>query len=155
LYTNYVMILAAIPAVAGFIGFSVIGLGGYFSSYRIPIASGIAHMVIDYLFSLGSVYVLALLIDAFAPTFGGEKNFLQAMKLAVFSSTAMWVAGVFQFLPAMAILSLLGLYGLYLLYLGLPVLMNVHEDNRAAYFVTISVLSLVVFVVIRAITALT
>ena len=46
LFTGYVMILAAIPAVAGFLGFSIVGLGGYLSTYRIPIASGIAHMVI-------------------------------------------------------------------------------------------------------------
>jgi hypothetical protein len=155
LFTNYVLILAAIPAVVGFVGASIVPLGGYLSSYRIPIPNGIAHMVIDYLFSLGSVYVLAVIIDGFAPTFGGEKNFLQSMKLAVFSSTALWLAGVFFILPAMSILYLLGLYSLYLLYLGLPLLMNVHEDKRVPYFVVIAVLGLVINVVIRAVAALT
>ena len=154
LFTNYVMILAAIPAVAGFIGFSIIGLGGYLSTYRIPIPSGIAHMVIEYLFSLGSVYIVALVVDGFAPTFGAQKNFPQALKLTAFSSTAMWLAGIFSILPAMMILSLLGLYSLYLIYLGLPLLMNVHEDNKAAYFMVIVVVSIAVNVVFRAITAL-
>jgi hypothetical protein len=155
LYTNYVMILAAIPAVAGFIGFSIVPLGGFLSKYGIPIPAGIAHMVLDYLFGLGSVYVLALIIDAFAPTFEGEKNLLQAMKLAVFSSTAAWLAGIFFILPALSILYLLALYSLYLLYLGLPLLMNVREDKHAPYFVVICVMTLVINVVARALTALT
>ena len=155
IYTNYVMILAAIPAVAGFLGFSIVPLGGYLSKYGIPIPAGIAHMVLDYIFGLGAVYILALIIDGFAPTFGGEKNFLQSMKLAAFSSTAIWLAGVFFILPALNILFLLGLYSLWLLWLGLPLLMNVHEDNRAQYFVVIAVLALVLHVVMRALTALT
>jgi hypothetical protein len=155
LYTNYVMILAAIPAVAGFIGFSIVPLGGILSKYGIPIPSGIAHMVLDYLFGLGSVYVLALLIDAFAPTFDAEKNMLQAMKLAVFSSTAAWLAGIFFILPALSILYLLALYSLYLLYVGLPILMNVREDKHAPYFVVICVMTLVINVVARGLTALT
>ena len=154
LFTGYVMILAAIPAVAGFLGFSIVGLGGYLSTYRIPIASGIAHMVIEYLFSLGSVYIVALVVDGFAPTFEAKKNFVQALKLVVFSSTAMWLAGIFSILPALMILSLLGLYSLYVLYLGLPLLMNVHEDRVIPYFMVIVVVSIAVNVVFRAITAL-
>jgi hypothetical protein len=154
LFTNYAMILAAIPAVAGFIGFSIIGLGGILSQYRIPIPFGIAHMVLGYLFSLGSVYVMALIIDGFAETFGAQKNFLQALKLAVFSMTAAWLAGIFSILPALMILNLLGLYSLYLLYLGLPVLMNVSEEKALPYFVVVVVAAIVLNVVIRAVTAL-
>jgi len=154
LFTEYAMILAAIPAVAGFIGNSIVGLGGYLSNYRIPIPAGIAHMVLEYLFSLGSVYIIALVVDGFAPTFGAKKNFLQALKLVVFSSTAFWLAGIFSLLPAMMILGLLGLYSLYLLYLGLPLLMNVHKDNTLPYFAVVVVASLVVNVVLFSITAL-
>jgi hypothetical protein len=155
LFTNYAMILAAIPAIAGFIGFSIIGLGGILSQYRIPIPSGIAHMVLGYLFSLGSVYVIALIIDALAPTFGGEKNFIQSLKLAVYSATPMWLAGIFSILPALMILNLLGLYGLYLLYLGLPVLKQTTEDKTIPYFAVVLITAIVVNVVIRGVTALT
>lgn len=154
LFTDYAMILAAIPAVAGFIGFSIIGLGGILSQYRIPIPSGLAHMVLGYLFSLGSVYVIALIIDALAPNFGGQKNFVQALKLSVFSATAMWLAGAFSILPALMILNLLGLYSLYLLYLGLPLLMNTPEDKALPYFAVVVIAAIVVNVIIRAVTAL-
>jgi hypothetical protein len=154
LYTNYVLILAAIPAIAGFLGFSIVGLGGIFSTYRVPIPSGIAHMVLGYLSSLVTVYLLALVIDGFAPTFDAQKNFLQAMKLAVFSSTPIWLAGIFALLPAFTILALLGLYGFYLLFLGLPLLMNTSADKAIPYFVVIVVIAIVLHVVVRAVIAL-
>jgi hypothetical protein len=154
LFTNYAMILAAIPAIAGFIGFSIIGLGGILATYRIPIPAGIAHMVLGYLFSLGSVYVIALIIDSMAPTFGGKKNFIQALKLSVYSATAMWLAGIFSILPAMMILNLLGLYSLYLLYLGLPILMEVPDEKAIPYFAVVVISAIVINVLIRGITAL-
>lgn len=155
LYTNYAMILAAIPAVAKFIGFSIVGLGGVLSAYRIPIASGVAMMIVGYILSLASVYVLALIIDALAPSFASEKNFVQSLKLAVFSMTAAWLAGVFAILPALSILGLLGLYSLYLLYLGMPVLMKTPQEKLIPYFVVVLIAAIVVNVVIGALAALT
>jgi hypothetical protein len=155
LYVNYAMILAAIPAVAKFIGFSIVGLGGLLSQYRIPIASGVALMVVGYVLSLASVYVLALIIDGLAPNFGSQKNFLQALKLAVFSMTAAWLAGIFSLLPALSILGLLGLYSLYVLYLGMPVLMKTPADKLVPYFVVVLIAAIVVHVVIGALAALT
>src|SRR4051812_38989770 len=84
LYTQYVMILAAIGPVAAFIGLSLVGMSGFGFSYRVPIGVGLAQMVMSYLLSLGAVYLMALIIDALAPTFGGEKNFMQAFKVAAF-----------------------------------------------------------------------
>jgi hypothetical protein len=155
LYTNYAMLLAAIPAVAHFVGFSVMGIGGWLSLYRVPIPSGIAMMVVSYLLSLGAVYVVALLIDALAPQFGSQKNFLQSLKLAVFSATPMWVSGIFAILPALGILQLLGLYGLYLLFLGMPVLMKTPEDKHVPYFVIVLIASIVIWVLVGAMMALT
>src|SRR4029078_11116845 len=102
--------------------FCVVGLAGGLSQCRLPIASGVAMMVVGYVLSLASVYVLALIVDALAPNFGSQKNFIQALKLSVFAMTAAWLAGIFSLLPALSILGLLGLYSLYVLYLGMPVL---------------------------------
>lgn len=148
LYTGYAIILAAIPAVASFIGLSVIGMGMFGISYHVPIAAGIAHMVVSYLLGLGSVYVLALIIDALAPNFGGEKNFMQALKVSVFSATASWLAGIFGIIPALSILSLVGLYSLYLLYTGLPILMRAPEDKAIPYTVVVIIAAIVLFVVV-------
>jgi len=147
LYTGYVMILAAIPAVASFIGFSIIGISTFMGSYRWPITTGITHMILQYVLNLGWVYVLALIIDALAPNFGGEKNFMQALKVSAFSPTAMWLAGIFSIIPAIAILGIVGLYSLYLLYVGLPRTMKSPEQQSMPYTIVVIVLGVVVFVI--------
>jgi hypothetical protein len=154
LYTSYAMILAAIPAVAGFIGMSIIGLGSMFGvSFRVSIAQGIAGMVVGYAMALGGVYVLALIIDALAPNFGGTKNMNQALKLAIYSATASWLAGIFSLIPALSILGILGLYSLYLLFTGLPLLMKSPEDKSMTYTIVIIVCAIVLGVVMAAISA--
>jgi hypothetical protein len=154
LYTQYIMILAAIGPVAAFIGYSLIGISGFGYSYRVPIAAGIAHMVMSYLLMLGSVYLMALVIDALAPTFGGEKNFMQAFKVAAFSPTAAWIAGIFSIIPALGILGLLGLYSVYLLYLGLPRLMKVPDEKAVPYLVVVVIAFIVVGAVIMTLSSL-
>ena len=104
-----------IPAVAAFIGYSFGGMG-----------MGLALIlgIFLYVFYCAAWYVEALVIDALAPTFGGQKNFPAALKVSAYSSTAAWLAGIFQLIPAISILAVLGLYSLYLLWLGLPRLMR-------------------------------
>jgi hypothetical protein len=149
LYTGYVMVLAAIPAVCYFIGFSIIGMG-----YRVPIANGVAHMISQYVLSLGLIYVFAILIDALSPHFGGEKNFIQSFKLAAFAPTAAWLAGIFYIIPALSILGLLGLYSLYLLYTGVPVLKRVSEDKAVPFVAIILIAAIVLGVLVNALAAL-
>ena len=107
LFTGYVMILAAIPAVCGFIGMSLIGMGGFGFSMRVPLLAGLANMAVSYVLSLVGVYVLALVINALGPTFGGTQNQGQALKVAVYASTAAMLGGVFSLLPSLAMLGLL------------------------------------------------
>lgn len=155
LYTQYVMILAAIPAVAAFVGFSFIGVSGFGYSYRVPVATGLAQMVLQYLLSLGAVYVMALVIDALAPSFAGTKSFAQALKVAAFFPTASWLAGIFYVIPALGILAIVGgLYSLYLLYLGLPLLMKAPEDKAVPYTVVVIIVAIVAMVIIGVISSL-
>ncbi len=151
IFSSYVVPLAAIPAIAGFIGLSLVGGSVMGVSFRVPIATGITGAVVRYVLSLVAVYVLALIIDALAPTFGGTRSSTQALKVAAYSSTAGWVAGIFMLVPALGVLGLLGLYSLYLLYLGLPVLMKSPQEKSAGYTVVVVVCAIVLFVVVGAI----
>ncbi|HEY3933107.1 MAG TPA: Yip1 family protein [Gemmatimonadales bacterium] len=153
LYTTYIIPLAAIQPVAMFIGFSLIGTSFLGSAFRLPISNGIEWAIAQYVGSLISVFIFALIIDALAPTFGGEKNRIQALKVATYSMTAAWICGIFAIVPSLAVLGILGLYSLYLLYLGLPVLMKAPQDKAIGYTVVSIVAGIVLFVVIRAITA--
>jgi hypothetical protein len=152
LYSGYIIPLAAIPAIAGFIGLSVLGYSILGTTIRYSMTAGIELAVLRFVGSLVMTYVLALIIDGLAPNFGGQKNRIQALKVAAYSSTAFWVAGVFAILPALAILGILGLYSLYLLYLGLPRLMKTPEEKAMGYTVLVIVCAIVVGVVVGAIT---
>jgi Yip1 domain len=149
LYKQYIMPLAAIGPVAGFLGSTIFGyrVPGV-GTFRAPIGQAFASMVVTYLLTLGAVYVLALIIDALAPNFAGAKNQLQALKVAAYSSTASWVAGIFSLIPGLRWLGFAGLYSLYLMYLGLPVLMKAPEEKALAYTILVILAALVLWLVI-------
>ncbi len=149
LYKSYIAPLAAIGPVASLIGLSVFGVSvPMLGTYRVPFGTGILHALVRYVLTLAGVYVLALLINALAPTFAGEKSESQALKVAAYASTAGWVAGIFGLIPALSALGILGLYSLYLLYLGLPVLMKVPQEKALGYTGAVVVAAIVLFAVI-------
>ncbi|HZD90430.1 MAG TPA: Yip1 family protein, partial [Pseudolabrys sp.] len=91
LFTNYVMILAAIPPICTFIGTTIIGFG----PFRIGIGAGLWHAIVSYVLSLIGVYVMAYVIDMLAGMFDGRKDLASAMKVSAYAPTAGWLAGVF------------------------------------------------------------
>ena len=154
-YSNYLIYLAAIPALAGFIGMSLIGMGGFGFSMRIPVLSGLLNMVVGYVLSLAMVFVLALIVDALAPTFGGTKSAISALKVVAYGSTAGFVGGIFGLLPSLSILGLLAaLYSIYLIYTGLPVLMKCPPGKAGAYTAVVIVCGIVLMVVMAAVSGL-
>lgn len=141
---SYVAIVAAIPVVCSFIGSSIIGVGPYRTGIFVGLIAGIVH----YVLSLIGVFVVAFVIDALAPPFGGRKDFNSAFKVAAYAPTAAWVAGVFALIPALSVLSILGLYSLYLFYLGLPLLMRTPADKAIGYVLAVIVAGIIVWVLI-------
>jgi len=149
IYTGYVLPLALIPAVAGFIGASLIGVSvPGLGTVRTGVGVGLASAILQFGLSLALVYAMALVIDALAPTFGGRKDMLSAFKVAAYSMTPTWLAGIFAIIPAISFLSLLGLYGIYLLYLGLPRLMRAPEDRAVAYTAVVVLAAVVLSIVL-------
>jgi hypothetical protein len=148
LITGYVVPLAAIGAVAGFVGGTIIGRSlPFIGTYRMPLATGLGLAVLTFVMAIVGVFIISLIINALAPSFGAEKNSIRALKVAVYSYTPAWVAGVLQVLPVLGILGVLaGLYGLYLLYLGLPRLMKCPEDKALGYTVVVVICAIVVTV---------
>jgi len=155
LYRGYLMWLAAIPAVCGFIGLSLIGMGVFGVTVRVPLLAGLGNMVVSYVLSLVGVWVFSLIVDALAPTFGGTRSKMQALKLAVYASTAAMLGGVFTLLPMLSMLGLLAaLYSIYLIYTGLPVLMKNAPEKSLVYTVVVLVAAVVIGVVFGAISSL-
>lgn len=138
LIRNYAVPLAAIGPIAGLI--SGVAFGDDDSVVGLLIAA-----VLGYGLALLIVFALGLIIDALASSFGGVSNRVQAMKTAVYSSTAGWVGGVGQLVPGIGwLLSLLAsCYGVYLLYLGLKAVMKSPQDKAVLYTVIV-IIALVV-----------
>jgi Yip1-like protein len=152
IYTSYIIPLAAIGPVASIIGLSLIGVTTIVGSFRLSIPYAIILALVSFALDLGSVYVVALIIDALAPSFASHKNFNQAFKVAAYCKTPAWIGGIFNLIPTLAILGgLLGLYSIYLLYLGLPPLMYTPPDKAVVYTVVIIVVMIVLFIIIGAI----
>jgi hypothetical protein len=152
LFTTYVAVLALIPALAGFIGTVLIGVTvPVIGTVRMPLLSGLFHAVFGYVLTFVIVYVVAIIVDALAPTFGGQKNFQNALKLTVYSYTPAWLAGIFLLIPGLRFLTLLSLYGLYLLYTGLPPLMKAPKDKALMYSLAVVVGALVLTIAVAAI----
>jgi len=133
LYTGYIMILAAIGPLAIAVGVGLFGMG-----------LGLALM--SYVVALVMTYALAWIVDALAPSFGGEKNLERSLQLVAYSFTAAWLAGIFHLLPVLgSLLSLAGsLYSLYLLYLGAPVMRKCAPEKAAGFTVVVVLCAIVV-----------
>lgn len=151
LYKSYILILAAIPAVAQFIGSMLIGASVPVRGVvRASFSWALGRAVVSYIFSLAMVYVLALIIKALAPNFSSQPDLVGAMKLAAYSMTPYFVAGILYIIPFLSWLVLLaGLYGLYVLYLGFKGgLMGTPPDKVMGYFILTLVVEIVLGVMV-------
>src|SRR5215475_16222914 len=147
LYREYIVVVAAVPAVCLFVKTSILGYAWHgFRVYRVGIAQGLTAAVVEYGVSLAMVYVLALIIESLAPSFAAQPNRVQALKLAGYSYTASWVAGCAQVLPGLyGLFALAGaIYSVFLLYLGLPATMKVLPERAAAYTTVTVIIALIV-----------
>ena len=147
---SYAAPLAAIGAIAGFIGGAIIGRTlPFVGTFRVPFGTALVAAIYMFGMALVGVFVLSLVIDALAPTFGGQKNSIQALKLAVYSYTPAWIAGVLQLSTVLSMLAIFaGLYGIYLLYLGLPTLMKSPREKSIPYTIVVLICAIVLSVVI-------
>jgi hypothetical protein len=154
LYKGYILWLAAIPPVFTFLKMTLIGSTVPFAgTYRLGMGVGLSQLILSYALSLAMFYVVALIIDALAPNFGGTRDRVQALKTIAYAYTASCVAGVAMILPLLALLIILAaaIYGIYLLYLGLPHTMKCPQDKAAGYTAVVIIVAIVLSLVIGAV----
>jgi hypothetical protein len=122
LYTGWIMILAAIGPIALLL-----------SLHSVQVA------IAQYVLSLIITFVLALIVDALAPSFGGTKNFIASLKLTAYSYTVAWLAGIFNLLGlAGSVLVLIAtIYAFYTFFLGAPVLGKASAEKALPFTLVI------------------
>ncbi|MGA2860268.1 MAG: Yip1 family protein [Steroidobacteraceae bacterium] len=153
LYSGYIVILAAIPAIVRFLSSTLIGVSvPFLGSYRLPITTGLTTAVLTYVLALVGTFIVALIVDALAPTFGAEKNRVQALKTVAYAYTAYWVVSIIGIIPGLGLLAALagGIYSVYLLNMGLPFTMKCPRDKAIGY----TAVSIVVAIIIGWVLAL-
>ena len=151
----HVALLAAIPAVARFLGDFLIGAAAEDGSVlRVTLDAGLAGAALDYAFSFVAVAVVALAIDLMAPWFGGRPRYADALKVAVYAFTPYWILGLFLVFPGLRFLTVFGVYALFLARSGLVRVMHARPDGALRYAAVATALAVAVTVAAAQATAL-
>lgn len=146
LILGYAAILALIAPIAMLLNLLLTPFGSYIFG-----AAGILikMLVIIYALALATPILLGFAIDLLAPSLGGTKNSVQAMKLAIYAGTAFWVAALALIIsPWLWVLGGIG-YGGYLIWLGLPTLMKVPADKAPAYTAAVVGIWVVLWIILQ------
>jgi hypothetical protein len=158
LLVGYVIPLAALSAVVSFLKMSVIGISiPFVGTIRTPLVSGLAAMILGFGFGLLGFFLFGFIINLLAPTFGGRRDFRQALKVAAYTATPVWVGSVLGLLPILSTLLQLAaaIYAIYLLYLGLPLVMQSARDRAAGYTAAVIVACILAGIVLGVLNYLT
>jgi hypothetical protein len=153
LWGKYILPLAAIGPLFITISWLVFGKPVALTSLTnpVPIATAITRGLAEYVLLLLSVFVLALLLSAVAPTFGGQKNDVQALKAAAYSNTSAWLGGAFSLIQALwPVKWIFYVYTFVLLFIGLPLVMKVPSQQSVAYSAVGVIIGFAMFLLVRA-----
>jgi hypothetical protein len=145
LFAKYAVILAAVPAAAGFIGYAIFGRPGLTGYVSVSLQENLRWTILSYILSLASVFLLAYIIDMLSPFFGAKRNLPDAVKIVVYSHTPSWAAGLLLIFPQLSMLVIgASLYSLYLLYTGMKSVKDVPPGRMAGYFAAAIFASIVI-----------
>jgi len=146
LVMSYLAPLAAAGAAAGFIGSVLLSsMLPFASAGRAAIPIALVTACLSFVLTIAGCYVIGLIINALAPTFGGRQDSAQALKLSVYAYTPALVAGVLAFIPLVgALFGFVGwVYSLYLTYLGVTPMMKSAPGKAPAYTIVVVICSVV------------
>lgn len=153
-FMRYVVPLAAIGPICGFIGGQVFGINAIIVRIHPSLMAGLATAITAYVLGLVGIFLVAWVANFLADKFGGQANYERAFRLCAYAYTAGWIAGVFNLVPALGILVLLAsLYGIYLFYLGVTPMMAVPKEKAAGYTAVTIIGVIVVYLLVAAVTA--
>lgn len=156
LYTGHVLILALIPALAGFFGTTQVGWQiGDGPITRLSTSSALSLSVLFYAAMLAGIFILGKFIDFFAATYNAEDRIPRGITMAAYTATPMFLIGVIAAYPNIWVNMIAGLiaiaYAVYLLYEGLPILMKIPAERGFMFSTAVLTVGLVMFVGLLAI----
>ena len=152
-FCSHVLILAAIPAIAGYIGTTQVGWSfGGFEVHKLTTQSALQIAIVTYVTMLVAVFSLGKAIHWMGQTYGSKHTLSQAIALAAYTATPLWLMGFFFLYPVLWFNMLVGLpalaYTVYLLYTGVPVMMSVSQERGFLFSSAVLAVGLVMLVAV-------
>jgi len=158
-YLSYVLILAAIPPVAGYLGTTQFGWQfGAREAVKLAPQSAMIIAVAYYLIMLVGVFTMGLIIQRMGQAYGTEQPLSRTVTLAAYTATPLFLIGIFELLPILWVNFLVGLpalgYSVVLLYTGLPIMMGISEEKGFLFSSAVLAVGLVTLVCMMVATAI-
>ena len=153
------IVLAAIPAVSGYIGTTQIG-------WRIG-AGDPVRLTHDTAIIIAFAYYLALLIGTLSigwaiqlmgKIYGTNQPLSRCVTLATYTATPLFLIGIIEIYPLLWLNMLIGVtvlaYTIYLLFTGLPIMMDIPPERGFLFSITVLGIGLIALVALITLTAL-
>jgi hypothetical protein len=158
-YCSHVLLLAAVPALAGYVGTTAVGWQVVSREvHRLTPESALSIAIVFYLAMLGGVLTVGKLIHWMGQTYGAKKTFPQCVALAAYAATPLFLCGLMLLYPVLWLNLLIGLpalaYTVYLLYSGVPVMMGVTRERGFLFSSAVLAVGLVMLVGLLAATVI-
>ena len=158
-YAVHVMILAAIPAISGFIGTTQFGWQiGAGDPVKLTLESAGLISILYYLAMLVGVFAIGWMIHWMGSTYGVDVPLSQCVVLAAYTATPLFLIGIMELDPVLWVNLVVGIvalaYTVYLLYSGVPIMMDISEDRGFLFSSAVLAVGLVAFVALLAVTAI-
>ena len=152
---SHVLLIALIPAVCTYVASTIIGWNlGVSDPLLLTKQSALMMSVSMYFGLIGGVFALAYLAFWMAKTFDAQPSYTQAIELAAYTATPLFMVGLAALYPALWFVMIVGLVGLtysvYLLYTGVPIIMNIPEEKGFIYASSVVTAGLVLLVALMA-----
>ena len=158
-YALHVMVLAAIPAISGFIGTTQFGWQiGAGDPVKLTVESAGMIAIMYYFAMLVGVYAIGWMIHWMGQTYDADVPLSQCVVLAAYTATPLFLIGLMELYPVLWLNMVVGIvalaYTVFLLFTGVPIMMDISEDRGFLFSSAVLAVGLVAFVGLLAVTAL-
>lgn len=155
---SYLLFMAAIPAVSGYLGTTITGwqLPGSTEVVRLTESSAAIMSVLAYFATIAAIIAIAGFTHWMARTFDSTPTLGQCIAFIAYTATPLLIGGLSGLLPslwtAMIVAMVMISWSAYLLYTGLPVFMGIPFERGVIFASSVLCVALVVLVATMAVT---
>jgi hypothetical protein len=157
-FLKHGVFLAAIPAIAAYIGATQIGWDIGDTNFKLTASSTLPLIIAFYLASLAGIGIIGKTIHWMSATYGADKPLSTCIMLSTAILTPLFISGVFAAVPVPWLIMLVVLcstaYSTYLLYSGISVVLEINPEKGFLLASSVLTITLVTFVGILATTVI-